>query len=428
MRTTAAVALTCSLLLSAPAAFGASFALSENGARAQGMAGAYVGQADDASAAWYNPAGLVRTPAGGTVSLGGNLFIPAISADDVRGVRTNPGDSAHATGEAGATPMTPLGYASLRAGDRVAFGLGANTPFGLSVDWADNAFVRYQSAFAELRTFFITPAVGVRLTDWLSVGLGVSYIYADAELERKILFAGPPLAPPEDGTFRLGGKSNDWAYNAGAQVVLARDKGKLDQLTLGVTYHSAVVLDFKTADSSVNFTVPAAFVSTFPDSPASTTIDLPDVWTVGLSAALNNRTTVNFDVQHFGWSTFEGLGIEAENPATQAVISPVVRDYEDTVAIRLGGEHWLNDTWAVRAGYAFDQTPIPDKTLDSLLPDADRHFAHLGVGYRDGSFGVDAAYTAVFFEGISTTTNSEGHNFAYDSFSHIVTLAFNYHF
>jgi len=405
-------------------AFGASFALSENGARAQGMAGAYVGQADDASAVWYNPAGLVRTPKAGTITLGGNLFIPRVSADDVRDVRTNPADDPHAGGEAGATPMTPLGYASLRAGDRVAFGLGINTPFGLSVDWEDNAFVRYQSAFAELRTLFVTPAVGVRLTDWLNVGGGVSYVYADAELERQIFF-GPGL---DDGTFRLGGKANDWAYNVGVQAVLAHDKGKLDRLTLGITYHSAVVLDFNSNDSSVNFTVPAAFASTFPDSPASTTIDLPDVWTVGLSAAFVDRTTVNLDIQRFGWATFEGLGIETKNPATQAVIAPIVRDYDNTIAIRLGVEHWLNDTWALRGGYAFDQTPIPDKTLDPLLPDADRHFAHLGVGYRNGRFGVDAAYTAVFFEGISTTTNIKGDNFAYDSFSHILTLAFNYRF
>lgn len=417
------LACTAALFFAHPA-FGASFALSEIGARAQGMAGAYVGQADDASAAWANPAGLVRTPKGGTVSLGGNLFIPSISADDVRNVRTNPADDPHAEGEAGATPMTPLGYASLHVGDRVALGLGMNTPFGLSVDWEDGAFGRYQSAFAELRTLFVTPAVGVRLTDWLSVGAGVSYVYADAELERKIFF-GPGL---DDGTFRLGGKANDWAYNVGAQAVLAHDKGKLDRLTLGVSYHSAVVLDFNSNDSSVNFTVPAAFASSFPDSPASTTIDLPDIWTVGLSAAFTNRTTVNFDVQRFGWSTFEGLGIKTENPATQAVIAPIVRDYDNTVAIRLGIEHWLNDTWAARAGYAFDETPIPDKTLDPLLPDADRHFVHLGVGYRHDRFGVDAAYTAVFFEGISTTTNIDGHNFTYDSFSHILTLAFNYSF
>ena len=38
------------------------FAVIENGAKAQGMAGAFVGHADDPSAVWYNPAGLPRTP------------------------------------------------------------------------------------------------------------------------------------------------------------------------------------------------------------------------------------------------------------------------------------------------------------------------------------------------------------------------------
>jgi len=50
------------------------------------------------------------------------------------------------------------------------------------------------------------------------------------------------------------------------------------------------------------------------------------------------------------------------------------------------------------------------------------------VGFQAGGFGVDAAYTAVFFEKISTDTNRDGHNFDYESFSHILTVAFSYHF
>ena len=59
-------------------AWGASFALSENGAKAQSMGGAFVGQADDPSAVWYNPAGLVRQ-GGRSISLGANFFLPDIS-------------------------------------------------------------------------------------------------------------------------------------------------------------------------------------------------------------------------------------------------------------------------------------------------------------------------------------------------------------
>lgn len=402
----------------------ASFSLSENGAKAQGMAGAFVGQADDPSAVWYNPAGLLRTNRGGVLSLGGNLFIPDISADDVNDVRTNTADDSHAEGESGATPMTGNQYVSWRVSDRVALGLGANTPFGLSVDWDDDAFVRYQSAFAELRTLFITPAIAVQLSDRIAAGLGVSYVYADAELERKIFF-GPGL---EDGTFQMAGQAREWAYDAGIQAVLVEDAGALGRLTLGATYHSAVSLGFESDDSVIRFTVPAAFASSFPNSAVSANIDLPEIWTVGLSAEIGERTTVNLDVSRVMWETLHQVVFVAENPVTQALVSPIVRDYGNTWVARLGGERRLNDAWAMRLGYAYDETPIPDETLDPLLPDADRHLVTAGFGYTYGRYSVDAAYSAFFFEDISTSTHQDGFNVDYESFSHVVSLAFNCRF
>jgi long-chain fatty acid transport protein len=405
-------------------AWGGGFAVIESGAKAQGMAGAFVGHADDPSAVWYNPAGLTRAPAGVTVSLGANVFFPEFSADDPDGRRDNLADADHADNESGTILAGPLVFAAWRLNDRLALGFGVNAPFGLSVDWEDDAFVRYQSAFAELRTLFLTPAIGVQLSDRLRLGAGVSYIYADAELRRQIYFA-PGLA---DGTFELGGEGRGWAYDVGAQLVLVDEIGALDRLTLGVTYHSAVVLEFAQEDSIVRFTVPAAFTDDFPNSHASTSIDLPEIWTVGISAEIHGRTTINVDVNRIGWGTFDGISLHAANPVTQARLSPIAGDYRDTTNVRVGGERRLDDTWAVRMGYAFDQSPIPDETLDPILPDADRHLATVGVGFQAGGFGVDAAYTAVFFEEISTDQNRAGHNFDYESFSHILTVALIYNF
>jgi long-chain fatty acid transport protein len=417
--------------MSTPPVWAASFALSENGARAQGMAGAFVGQADDPSAVWYNPAGLLRQT-GSSVSLGANFFLPDISADDVNGVRRNPNDSRHADGESGAVPISGNNYAAWRVSDQVGVGFGINSPFGLSVDWEDDAFVRYQSAFAELRTFYFTPAIALQLSHRISAGIGASYIYADAELERK-LYVGPGLP---DGTFQLGGEAREWGYAAGVQAVLAEGVGAIDLLTLGATYHSAVVLEFKDSDSVVKFTFPElGLASEVPNSRASTTIDLPEIWTVGLSAQVGGQATVNLDVSRLGWSSFEEINIQAENEQTQIALdnaeilpNPLVRDYRDTWTVRLGGEYRFDGTWAARLGYAFDQTPITDEHLDPILPDADRHFVTAGCGFRHGDFSVDAAYTAVFYEEVSTSSNSEGFNVDYESFSHIVSLALNYQF
>jgi len=412
------------LACGADLAWAGAFAVIESGAKAQGMAGAFVGHADDPSSVWYNPAGLTRTPTGVTVSLGANVFFPDFAADDPDGRRDNLADADHADSESGTVLAGPLGFASWRVNDRVALGFGVNSPFGLSVDWQDDAFVRHQSAFAELRTLFLTPSIGVQLSDRLRLGAGVSYIYADAEVRRRIYF-GPGLA---DGTFELGGQGQGWAYDVGGQVVLLEQLGALDRLTLGVTYHSAAVLEFAEEDSVVRFTVPATFAGDFPNSSVSTNIDLPEIWTVGISAEIHGRTTINVDINRIGWETFDGIRLDAENPVTQARLSPIAGDYRDTTDVRVGGEHRLDDTWAVRMGYAFDESPIPDETLDPILPDANRHLATVGVGFQAGGFGVDAAYTAVFFEKISTDTNRDGHNFDYESFSHILTVAFSYHF
>ena len=162
---------------------------------------------------------------------------------------------------------------------------------------------------------------------------------------------------------------------------------------------------------------------------------MPEIWTFGLSAEVGGHATVNLDASRFVWSTFDAINIHADNPQTQTVLdnaeilpNPVVRDYRDTWTVRLGGEYRFDDTWTARLGYAFDQTPLTDKHLDPILPDADRHFLTAGGSFRYRDFSVDAAYSAVFYENVSTSNNAEGFNVDYDSFSHIFSLALNYHF
>ena len=227
---------------------------------------------------------------------------------------------------------------------------------------------------------------------------------------------------------QMAGQAREWAYDAGIQAVLVEGAGALDRLTLGATYHSGVSLGFERHDSVIRFTVPAAFASAFPNSAVSANIDLPEIWTVGLSAEIGERTTVNLDVARVMWQTFRRVVFVADNPVTQALVSPIVRNYHNTWVARLGAEHRFSNSWAMRVGYAYDETPIPDKTLDPLLPDSDRHLFTAGLGYTYGRFSVDAAYSAFFFQDISTSTHQDGFNVDYKSFSHVLSLAVNYHF
>ena len=51
----------------------------------------------------------------------------------------------------------------------------------------------------------------------------------------------------------------------------------------------------------------------------------------------------------------------------------------------------------LRAGYFFDQTPVPDETVDPLLPDADRHSFSFGAGLHNAFCTLDLAYMWVHF-------------------------------
>jgi len=48
-----------------------------------------------------------------------------------------------------------------------------------------------------------------------------------------------------------------------------------------------------------------------------------------------------------------------------------------------------------RAGYFYDQTPVPGSNLDPSVPDASRHGITLGGGYSECHWSVDFAYMLV---------------------------------
>jgi long-chain fatty acid transport protein len=69
-----------------------------------------------------------------------------------------------------------------------------------------------------------------------------------------------------------------------------------------------------------------------------------------------------------------------------------VKDYDDTWSFRLGAEYKFSDTWAGRLGYAYDPSPVPDETIDYMLPDSDRHLFSIGMGFRYKKFASDACF------------------------------------
>jgi long-chain fatty acid transport protein len=92
------------------------------------------------------------------------------------------------------------------------------------------------------------------------------------------------------------------------------------------------------------------------------------------------------------WNTYDELAFEFEDPAINQTQKT---DWHDAWEWRIGGQYSM-DKLALRAGFIWDSTPIPDETLDPLLPDNHRLIPSVGAGYDFGMVRADAAYQFVY--------------------------------
>ena len=65
--------------------------------------------------------------------------------------------------------------------------------------------------------------------------------------------------------------------------------------------------------------------------------------------------------------------------------------YKNTWRFQVGGEYYLTDTVAVRAGFVYDQTPTRHDYASPMLPANDRMLYSFGLGYKGQQWHFDFA-------------------------------------
>jgi long-chain fatty acid transport protein len=345
----------------APAVASASgFHIDEQDARATGRAGAVIASTNNASAIYYNPAGIAELD-GVHIDIGAALVRPHAeftSAEDgvTTGVNTD-------------NVLIPQGFASWRVSQTVAVGIGAYAPFGLRLDWPASSPGRTNIRQADLRTFFITPALGVNLSSWvpgLSFGAGPDLVPASVRLDRDILFGS------DVGTVAIDGS----AFGFGGRVGISYRPPSLPAFAVGLSYRSPVALDFS---GEADFDAPIAYRGSLPpDGDVETSVTLPQSVNAGFLITPVPELEFELDLNWRGWSSYDKL--EAELPDGSVDLQP--KDWHDSFTLRLGGEYTFDRRWSVRAGGVWDQAPVPSNRLDFQVPDVDRVDVSLGFGAR----------------------------------------------
>lgn len=348
--------LASSMLFSPTQVFASGFALPEQGTAAMGMSSAFVAQADDASAVWYNPAAMTRLD-GTRMAAGIVPIYPSFKHETVIGTVDAIERTVH---------LPFMLYVTHKMSDAVSFGFGINNPFGLETNWRPLSSTAFVATLSQVKTVNFNPAVALKLSDKLSFGMGVDYLMLDATLSSMLL--------------ALTGDGDGWGANA--SVLYAAT----DKLNLGIAYRSKVKVDIDGTASGI--------------LPAATSITLPDEYKFGASYKTSDTLTLNIEADWTNWSTFDTLNVQLP---TMMLIVP--HFWQDTWCYRFGGQYKLSEQWKLRAGYLYDTNPVREEYFETRVPDSDRQGLSIGTGYTSGKITVDASYMYIHFNKRTITSS-----------------------
>lgn len=385
------------------------FQLNEHSAKAMAMGGAYTAISDDPSAIYFNPAGLIQLN-GTQFMIGTALIAPSTT---FRGV--TPSTTEYKIKNQYFFP-THI-FAAHKFNNNFAAGIGFTSPFGLGTKWDDNWVGKYLVIETDLKVFTISPVLAFRLTNEFSISAGFIYSFANVTITRKI-----PQSPfPGDALVRLEGDDNSaFGYNFG--VIYKPTK----KLSLGASFHSEINYKFKGTASSDGAPQLAALL---PSGNITAELTTPINLAFGIAYDVSSELKLSTDFQYVGWSSYDSLKVDFENPAFPDIASP--REYKNSYIIRLGGEYKLSDKFSAMGGIYFDKNPVEKDRINPSLPDADRLGFSLGFSYQLlRNLSLDFSYLFLHSSEITIDNSLENYmggnspfNGTYKSNAHIVSLS-----
>jgi len=355
------------------------------GAKATAMGTAFVAVADDPSAIAYNPAGLTQLT--GTNIYGGPTFvIPSTTY-------TSPSGQSEDTDFQIFFPPQLFVTSDLDTKD-IRFGVGIYSPFGIGGrKWDENGLTRYSSVENMIATISINPTIAYQILPSLSIGAGVDFMISKMKSEKRI---DQSAFGAGDGKVTMEGLGTGWGYNFG--ILFIPDK----RWSLGLSYRSRIKVTHK-GDIELTHIAPplqplfgGSRFKTDMETPAT----FPEMMSVGIAFRPDEKLTISAEFEYGGWSTFEDAEIKLENQVPEAGFadSSTPLNWKDAWIAKIGADYKLNDKLAVRGGYAFVKTQVPEHTLEASSPESDNHNISVGLGYKTKQITLDVFYMADIYE------------------------------
>lgn len=404
--------LTC-VFLGAPFAYGAGFQIPNQSLKAIGSAGANIAYNTGPDAAYYNPANMSFQSDNWAIETSlTTLWLPEVNYQDNR----TPAFDGSSDFEMFFLPQIHL--VSKEYND-FRFGFALTYPYGLAKSW-DQPFPQVAARHFSLDVVEASPSFSYRVNDDLSLAVGVRAIYAKGEVRNTAV--NPPIgdiAPLTTLDRDLDADDIAFGYN------LAMTFRPTPAWRLAATYRSKVDLNLE-GDADLT-----ALVGQFPvagyNGSAALDLTLPAVFSLATSYSFGDLTLEVAWNRTF-WSDIDELdfnyGQSLAGSPFQVFDEPVVKDWKDSDALRFGLTYQLSEQFTTTLGFAIDNTPIPERTVNFDLPDSDAYMYGLGVQYAaNDSLKLGVSYMYYHTTSRSVTSSSTGVDGTFDDGgAHAITV------
>lgn len=342
------------------------FNLFDLGARAGTLGGAFVARADDASAVYYNPAGISFLKG---VHIKFNTLYTKVTLSAERENFLSPARSK--------TTQLPISlYFSFKILDRISFGLGLFTPYLYESGWPQEWDESSTCVYSKLNSYFIRPVLAFKVNDRLAFGVGLDIIFSNLDWHHSTLitYQDHQGNPQEDKILNIHDVSGSGiSFSAGFLFKVS------NKLQIGGRYQHKTRIDYEGYYSYELMSLPTLDATSF--------LTFPPEIVLGFMFSPTQKLSFQLDIQWTGWSVIKSLDfvpLETEDDLDDWMFSfylaqSIPLEGKDTWTLKTGAEYFLSRFISLRAGFARHSSW--QETLNPVFPSFGRSVLSIGFGY-----------------------------------------------
>jgi long-chain fatty acid transport protein len=350
------------------------------GCRAMAIGAAFVAVADDPSAIFYNPAGLVFQENNLNFSIDGFYIWP----DHVYIVPT--GSKTQSKYDV----YLPQIFISYRTSDKLTLGFGIYVPYaGGGVDWkegqagypfkiGEDEYSRFKST---LGIYTLTPTLAYQFSEKLSIGFKLNFY-------RSVLNIDALMDPDTKVITEESGSTISAGFG-----LMFKPTERIG-IGLGIRGPSRMNLSGETRITQTQ-TIPG--FGTVPvelRGDSETSFKLPWDVELGFSYKISENLLFSTSAQYTMWSRLKNIDKKVTDLpyGTPDIEYEEAMDFKNIFIFRSGVEYAFPQGVFLRGGLGFDRSATPESTLDCSNIDVNKFTILGGIGYRTGRTQIDFVY------------------------------------